>query len=93
MINSKDAISAAEELTKRLNGTLEKLSDEYGNLVIKIDIVKIKKKGAILKIDVVTKDGKIVLPFNQFNVMAGDSINLTFGDHKLQLKDIIKILI
>ncbi len=89
MINPEVAV----DLAKSLNETLEKLSEEYGNLTIKIDIIQIKKKVANLKIDIATKDGKVVIPVHQCYVMAGDTISLTLGGRKLRLKDIIKILI
>jgi hypothetical protein len=92
MLNSEVAAEVSKELAKSLNETLEKLSKKYGNLIIKIDIVQIKKKAASLKIGVVTKEGKVIIPVDQYYVMAGDTINLTFPDRKFQLKDIIKTL-
>lgn len=89
MIDSDIAVA----LAKKMNAALEQLSEEYGNLVIKIDIVQIKKKTATLKIDVVTRDGKVVVPVNKCYVMAGDTINLTLCGRKLRLKDVIKFLI
>ncbi len=69
----------SQEVMDKMKIALDTIAKNYGDLSIKIEVLKVKKGKVTLKVGAVDKNGNFIVTFGEMiGLMEGDTVNVNF---------------